>query len=112
MAAAGHRRREATKEPMTMTERDPLAALRAHGKAEKAKLLKLALGAESVSDAVLGEIIETFEPNRVWGLLAFLLTPDDRLGDLAPIEALKRQDPKLEAMTLRLAHAAIGDGFG
>lgn len=95
-----------------MTEQDPLAAVLAVGKAEKIKLLKLALGAESVRDAVLGQIIEAFEPNRVWGLLAFLLTPDERLDDLSPIEALKRRDPRLEAMALRLARATVGDGLG
>lgn len=96
-----------------MTEEDPLAALRARGNAEKIKLLKRALGAESVSNAALGQIIESFGSDRVWELLAFLVTPDGQLGDLAPLEALKRQDPKLEAMTLRLARvAAVSDGFG
>lgn len=96
-----------------MTEQDPLAALRARGKAEKIKLLKRALRAESVSDAALGQIIELFGADRVWGLLAFLMTPDDQLGDFSPLQALKRQDSELDAMTLRLARAAAdSDGFG
>jgi hypothetical protein len=47
-----------------------------------------------------------------WAALAFLITPDDRLGELSPLEALRRKDETLKEMTLRLARAISGDGFG
>jgi len=46
------------------------------------------------------------------GFSLFLVTPDEQLRDLSPIEALKRGDPDLEAVTLRLARGKAGsDGF-
>ena len=59
------------------------------------------------------DILVWFSRERPWGALAFLLTPDDRLGGLAPLDALKRREPALTAMTIRLARAdATAEGFG
>ena len=60
----------------------------------------------------LGEVLAWFGLARPWGALAFLLTPDDRLGGLRPLDALKRRDAALTAMTIRLARAHDSDGFG
>jgi len=60
----------------------------------------------------LADVLTWFGRERPWGALAFLLTPDDQLGGLAPLEALKRRDPALTAMTIRLARAHDSDGFG
>jgi len=61
----------------------------------------------------LAEVLALFGLARPWGALAFLLTPnDDQLGGLTPLDALKKRDPALIAMTIRLARAHDSDGFG
>lgn len=60
----------------------------------------------------LAEILEQTDPKRAWGTLAFLITADDQLGGLSPLEALRRNDVNLKETMLRLARAASGDGFG
>jgi len=57
-------------------------------------------------------VLAWFDLEGAWGAFAFLLTPDDQLGGLAPLDALKRRDPALTAMTIRLARAHDSDGFG
>lgn len=47
-----------------------------------------------------------------WGMLAFLLAPDDMLGGLSPIDVLRRGEPKAVGLVLRLARQMSGDGFG
>ena len=49
--------------------------------------------------------------NLLGAALAFLITPDDQLGTLSPLEALQKKDARLKERTLRLARAAAGDGF-
>jgi hypothetical protein len=85
------------------------------------KLLAVPRGADYVYPACvfadgeivpgLTEILAQFGPQRSWTVLAFLVTPDDRLGALSPLEALQKKEAKLMERTLRLARAAAGDGF-
>jgi len=61
----------------------------------------------------LAEVLAWFGLERPWGALAFLLTPANRLGGPAPLDALKRREPTLTGMMIRLARAdATADGFG
>ena len=60
----------------------------------------------------LGEVLEEMGTDSVWAMLAFLITPDDRLGKRSPLTALQHKEQRLKDMTLRLARVAAGDGFG
>jgi hypothetical protein len=87
----------------------------------ESKLLAVPRGADYVYPACgfadgeivpgLTEILGQFGQQRSWAVLAFLVTPDDQLGTLSPLEALQKKDAKLKERTLRLARAAAGDGF-
>lgn len=58
------------------------------------------------------EILNAIGSERPWSVLAFLITPDDRLRGRSPLEALRRNETELKETTLRLARATAGDGFG
>ena len=60
----------------------------------------------------LADILGQFGQQRSWAALAFLVTPDDQLGGLSPLQVLQQNDASLREPTLRLARAAAGDGFG
>jgi hypothetical protein len=60
----------------------------------------------------LTELLANIGREPTWATLAFLVTPDDRLGELAPLAVLRGKDEKLKQLTLRLARAVAGDGFG
>jgi hypothetical protein len=86
------------------------------------KLLAVARGADYAYPACqfdddqvvpgLSELLSQTGHEPTWAVLAFLVTPDDRLGDLAPLAVLRTKDEKLKQLTLRLARAVAGDGFG
>jgi hypothetical protein len=86
------------------------------------KLLAIARGADYAYPACqfkdddvvpgLADVLAARGVQYPWAALAFLVTPDDQLGGRAPLEALQRKDAKLKDVTLRLARAAAGDGFG
>jgi hypothetical protein len=86
------------------------------------KLLAIARGADYAypacqfegDDVVPGlpEILGARGLQHPWAALAFLVTPEDQLGGRSPLEALRRKDAKLKDVTIRLARAAAGDGFG
>jgi hypothetical protein len=59
----------------------------------------------------LDEVLQDIGLDRPWAALAFLMTPDDQLGNLSPLTALQRNDARLTKLTLRLARAAAGDGM-
>jgi hypothetical protein len=86
------------------------------------KLLAVARGADYAYPAcqfdddqvVLGlpELLGHIGREPTWATLAFLVTPDARLGELAPLAVLRGKDEKRKELTLRLARAVAGDGFG
>ena len=86
------------------------------------KLLAVARGADYAYPACqfdddhvvpgLAELLGHIGREPAWAALAFLVTPDDRLGDQAPLAVLRSKDEKLKELTLRLARAVAGDGFG
>jgi hypothetical protein len=60
----------------------------------------------------LTELLGHIGREPTWAALAFLVTPDDRLGEQAPLAVLRGKNEKLKELTLRLARAVAGDGFG
>ena len=86
------------------------------------KLLAVARGADYAYPACqfdddqvvpgLTELLGHIGREPAWAALAFLVTPDDRLGDEAPLAVLRSKDEKLKELTLRLARAVASDGFG
>src|ERR1700722_9390793 len=86
------------------------------------KLLAVARGADYAYPACqfdddhvvpgLTELLGHIGREPTWATLAFLVTPDDRLGDQAPLAVLRSKNEKLKELTLRLARAVAGDGFG
>jgi hypothetical protein len=60
----------------------------------------------------LTELLGHIGREPAWATLAFLVTPDDRLGELAPLAVLRSKDDTLKQLMVRLARAAAGDGFG
>jgi len=61
----------------------------------------------------LASVLAALGPERGWGALAFLVTPDgEQLGGLTPLEALGKAEPGVGEAALRLARGAGGDGFG
>lgn len=86
------------------------------------KLLAVARGADYAYPACqfdddhvvpgLTELLGHIGREPTWAALAFLVTPDNRLGDLTPLAVFRSKDEKLKELTLRLARAVAGDGFG
>jgi hypothetical protein len=86
------------------------------------KLLAVARGADYAYPACqfdddqvvpgLTQLLGHIGRGPTWATLAFLVTPDDRLGELAPLAVLRGKNEKLKELTLRLARAVAGDGFG
>ena len=71
-----------------------------HGGEEKFPVVQFTEEGEPVSG--LGAVLQALHLTGAWGTLDFLLSPDDELDGLSPIETLKREPEKLEEV-VRLA---------
>jgi hypothetical protein len=46
----------------------------------------------------LAEVLGQIGPGNTWAALAFLITPDENLGDLSPLDALQCKDERLKVL--------------
>jgi hypothetical protein len=60
----------------------------------------------------LAEVLQEIGLDHPWAALAFLITPDDRLDQLSPLDALRGADQRLKELTVRIARVTAGEDFG